>query len=462
MTNLHYLLIGLAVLLVGGVLVYNHIQERRLRKQIDGMFRRGLEGSTDAGADVPETNARDEAPAVAGSGGFDAMSADAGPGLAGLTVQEEDGQETYDEMLTLMRRASLDQDDEVGTSLTSLAGDEPEDGASPATPAAPAPSAIDKPAEPVPAHVDEPEPEPVRQVVAEAAPAPRETVQPAPDAAETRTHAAPPPSPLDAEVECGARLRPGHHEAVTYAALLDRLRRVGKPARAFGYIEGQGWEPVNAIRPRDYAVVEIGLQLVDRKGALARTQLDLFCDALYEFAAEYGGAVSCPDMVAVLDKARELDAFCMDVDMLIGVNIVAPEGIPFMGRRIDEAALGAGMSLNRQGAYVMADAEGHVLFTLANPSGERFIPEDRSYTTQTVTLLFDVPNVANGLDVFDRMSLFGGELARVLGGRMTDDQGHAVTQASLANDRRQLSGFYARMQERGIPAGGERAHRLFA
>jgi FtsZ-interacting cell division protein ZipA len=78
-----------------------------------------------------------------------------------------------------------------------------------------------------------------------------------------------------------------------------------------------------------------------------------------------------------------------------------------------------------------------------------------------VTLLFDVPRVADGLAVFDRMTQFGFDLANRLEGRLVDDNGRVVSEESLNRDRSRLVAFYQRMQARGIPAGGERSLRLF-
>jgi FtsZ-interacting cell division protein ZipA len=148
--------------------------------------------------------------------------------------------------------------------------------------------------------------------------------------------------------------------------------------------------------------------------------------------------------------------------MLIGLNITAPEGIPFLCKRVGDFAARAGMTLNKGGSYEMRDATGHILFTLSNHQGKRFVPEDASQTAASVTLLFDVPNAFRGLEVFDGMTVLGFDLARNLGGRVMDDHGHVVSQTSLANDRKQLDGFYKRMEAYGIPAGSERARRLFA
>lgn len=433
MTNLHYLLIGLAVLLVVGVMLYNHLQERRLRKQIDGMFQNNLadtyaELGNRAPADVPPEADR---------------AARLAPDTEALPVAVDEVQDTYDEMLTLMRRVSQENDDE---------------------PIMPPPLADDEAVEKL-ASDSAVQPEPVSPWQADVVPPDLDVAPP------SSSHAASPEpsavqtlatSPLDADVECIARLRASHRGMATYAALIDRVRRIGKPVRAYGYGDQASWQPLPASATGDYSVIEIGMQLVDRKGPVSSSQLDEFCNALYEYAAEHGGAVTCPDLAGTLDKAKRLDDFCMAVDMLIGLNIVAPEGMPFLVKRVDDLARRAGMTLSRQGTYVMDDAAGHGLFSLANQRGARFVPEDASQSTPSVTLLFDVPNIADGLTIFDRMTTLGFELARSLGGHMMDDHGHVVTQASLRSDRQQLEGFYSRMRAEGIAAGSERARRLFA
>jgi len=82
-------------------------------------------------------------------------------------------------------------------------------------------------------------------------------------------------------------------------------------------------------------------------------------------------------------------------------------------------------------------------------------------TTHGISLLFDVPRIADGLRVFDRMTELGFLLAERLKGRIVDDNGRAVTEDSLTKDRQRLGAYYARMQARGIAPGSDRALRLF-
>jgi FtsZ-interacting cell division protein ZipA len=269
-------------------------------------------------------------------------------------------------------------------------------------------------------------------------------------------------SGLDPQTEFIARLKFASPAFTTYAGLLNGLRRIGKPTRAFGLRADGVWEILTGNPRNAYNQMELGLQLADRGGAVAQDQLDAFCRALYTFAAEAGGAVTCPDKEDALARARELDLFCMNVDVLMGLNVVASESHPFTSEAIHTQASGVGLTLERDGIYHARDAGGHSLFTLTNQEETPFPLDGRGLTTQGVTLLFDVPRVADGVNVFDRMTEFGFSLADRLSGRLVDDNGRAVSSDSLNRDRARLQEFYARMDQHDIPAGGERALRLFA
>jgi hypothetical protein len=316
----------------------------------------------------------------------------------------------------------------------------------------------------------------VRKEAVETAPSPAE-IPPAPEE-EFDTGRIPPvmPAPrtaqaiespagasgLDGETEYIARLKFPTPAFTSYSSLLGTVRRIGKPVRTFGLRADGVWEALTSNPRNAYSQMELGLQLADRSGALARDQLDAFCHALYSFAADVGGAVICPEKEEVLERARLLDLFCMDVDVLMGLNVVAGEGHRFTSEAIHTQARTTGLVMEADGVYHARDASGANLFSLANQEEQPFPRDGRGLTTHGITLLFDVPRVMDGVKVFDRMTEFGFALAERLSGRLVDDNGRAVSNESLSRDRARLQDFYARMEKRGIPAGGERALRLFA
>lgn len=448
MTTLQIVLAIVGIGMIAAIVIYNLVQERRFRKEADRLF----------------SHKRDDI--MLGEAVRTEPSRRQGEARIQLTGQEEHSAEA--------RQAVEEADAPLGQRTPDFTFQDPFEIKS-RPPAAPLPSERVTP----PEHDDlpPPRPEPLRAPVAQPEVAPRleededDLGYLAPPAAAFVNPTAPVEpaaamprmvSGLDANTEFVARLKFASPSETSYAGLLGGLRRIGKPVRAFGLRADGVWEAVAANPRAAYSQMELGLQLADRGGAVAQDQLDAFCRALYTFAADAGGAVSCPDKEEALARAHDLDLFCMNVDVLMGLNVVASDSHPFTSEAIHTQATAAGLTLERDGVYHAHDAGGHSLFTLANQEETPFPQDGRGLTTQGVTLLFDVPRVADGVNVFDRMTEFGFSLADRLSGRLVDDNGRAVGSDSLNRDRTRLQGFYDRMAQRDIPAGGERALRLFA
>lgn len=459
MTTLQIVLAIVGVVLIGAIVVYNLVQERRFRKEADRMFSHRREDIMLGESVRSETGGEEIKPRI--SFGDDAPS---GPEVA-QAVRDAEAEYTP---FVLER----EQPEPAATSFSpaSYAEAEPEE-----TPAALMHEAAREarqeeggmgelePMEPM--ELEAPEPLAVREtpspMAVSAPPAPPVAPPPVSDDELEEAEQAPRSSGLDADTEYVARIRFATPSAANFGPLLTTLRRVGKPVRAFGKRLDGIWEPL-ASHPRvSYDQVEIGLQLADRNGAVSHDQLDAFCRALYGFAAEEGGAVSCPDKQDALQAAKSLDMLCMEVDVLIGLNVISSDSRPFTSEAIHKQAEEAKLQLQADGTYQARDAFGHTLFTLANQEEHPFPRDGRGLTVHGLTLLFDVPRVADGLVVFDRMTRFGFDLAWRLEGRLVDDNGRAVTEDNLNRDRVRLASFYGRMEARGIPAGGERALRLF-
>ena len=246
--------------------------------------------------------------------------------------------------------------------------------------------------------------------------------------------------------------------------LTSKIASCGKPARLSGFDPKRGgWEDVVRGGGVRYTQLRAGLQIANRAGPVNATQLATFCDSVRHCAERIPAAQECPDAQAALKSARELDAFCAKVDVAIGVNIVAPEGEPFSGTRIRTAAEAAGFKLEPDGVFHFRGDGRQTLFTLDNHEPAPFLPESiKSLTTAGITLLLDVPRVANGSSVLERMLGIAGSLAAALGGRLVDDNRATLSEAGVSRIKEQLASIQAAMTARGVPAGGVRALRLFS
>jgi len=245
--------------------------------------------------------------------------------------------------------------------------------------------------------------------------------------------------------------------------LLNRIVACGKPVCAAGFNAETGlWEDLGQIGS-SYARLCLALQLVNRGGPVSPAQLAAFCEAVGNCADKISASVTLADTQEALARARELDSFCAEVDVAIGINIVAPAGVQFAGTRIRALAEAAGFKLEPEGVFHYRDDARRTLFTLDNHEPAPFIPEQiKSLATGGITLLLDVPRVADGRGVLDRMVEIAKNLAQLLGGRLVDDNRVALNDAGIVKIRQQLSSIHDAMEKQDIRAGGERALRLFS
>jgi hypothetical protein len=246
--------------------------------------------------------------------------------------------------------------------------------------------------------------------------------------------------------------------------LSSKIASCGKPARMTGFEPRSGaWEDAARDGGGRYTRLRLGLQLVNRAGAVKPAQLANFCDAVRQCADRAPAEAVCPDTHESLKVARELDAFCANVDIAIGVNVIAQEGGTFAGTRIRALAESAGFKLAPDGVFHYRNEQRQTLFTLDNHEPAPFLPESiKGISTHGITLLLDVPRVAHGVEALELMLQIAGSLATALGGRVVDDNRTALSEAGTARIKEQLRSIHAAMAKRGVPAGGARALRLFS
>lgn len=247
------------------------------------------------------------------------------------------------------------------------------------------------------------------------------------------------------------------------ADLTGKLAASGKPVHAEGYNSGRGvWE--DAMRGGGgYSRLRLALQLVNRAGPVNHSQISSFCDAIKHCAGRIPATPVCPDVAEALQRGQALDAFCANVDVAIGINIVAREGASLAGARILALAEGIGFQLESDGVFHYRSEQRQTLFTLDNHEPAPFLPERvKDIATTGVTLLLDVPRVAEGAAALGRMLDIATRMAATLDALVVDDNHSALSEAGIARIRAQVDTIHAAMAARGIPAGGARALRLFS
>jgi hypothetical protein len=273
-----------------------------------------------------------------------------------------------------------------------------------------------------------------------------------------------PPAPYDELIEYRVRVSGDDMPSPLFGDAFNQTRALGKPVRWYGLPVGAAaWETLQPWREARYQQVVVTLQLADRNGSVQEEQLAALCSLLQVLSESHGLRVVCDETDDALERAQAIDHFCVDVDVLIGLNVVARgDGTVDLARIVREAG-DRGMVLGVDGVFQLLDSRGEPLYALCNHDAEPFSPEGvEGQTSQGVTLQFDVPRVPDGLKAFDSMVAFGRKLANDVGGLLVDDNLRPLTDSGIEKIRTQLAHIYERMEARGVSSGSRRALRLFS
>lgn len=244
-----------------------------------------------------------------------------------------------------------------------------------------------------------------------------------------------------------------------YATLRALAVQWRKPVIAEGSTSS-AWQPLSA--GQTHRRLRYAVQLVNRDGSVTPEQLQVFRDAAQTWAAHHDGRMIAAEVAEAQQVAVRLDRLCGDVDIALGVNVVS-DGELFTGEAIAAAAENAGLQLEADGKFHLRDEVGIDLFTLENHEPALFDADELAgLRTSGMTLLLDVPRVADSAQAFERMHEIAQQLATALNGTLADDNRVPLSAVAITRIRQQLQGIADKMRAAGIVAGTTRAQRLFS
>jgi ZipA, C-terminal FtsZ-binding domain len=266
----------------------------------------------------------------------------------------------------------------------------------------------------------------------------------------------------DPDIECVVVLHPAVPASSAALAKVAALRQA-KPLRWLGRRAADlPWQPIDAAAG-PWQEIAACLLLADRSGAASRADIDAFLQATARGATAVSADHAPPDAAEEAARAEELDRFCADLDVQIGLTILKSELGQIAGTRLRGVAEAAGFRLSGAGQFEYLQEEtGTVLCSMQNYKQEPFtIDSLRMLTTPGIVLLIDVPHVADPVKVFDQMRLIAKRLAKTLEGVLVDDNRRPLDDAALAAIRSQVHATAAALRAAHIEPGGTRALRLF-
>jgi hypothetical protein len=238
-----------------------------------------------------------------------------------------------------------------------------------------------------------------------------------------------------------------------------RLSTLDKPVLAEGMV-GELWTPVVIGEKRSWRELRFALQLADRAGPVSEDAIARFGDDVAAFCIEVGAVSQREAPALAAARAKELDAFCAEVDIEVAVNVIGRHGATFALSRIASLGLETGLAVDEEGMLLARDASGEPAFAV-----RRFeragVPPDASYTTG-LTFAMDVPTSGDAPAAFARMLRSAETFCEKLGGELVDDNRKPLTPAGIAMIKRSLEQVFQRMEAHGIPAGTPAARRLFS
>ncbi len=205
------------------------------------------------------------------------------------------------------------------------------------------------------------------------------------------------------------------------------------------------------------------LQLADRGGPAHGEDLRNFHSKVEELTARVGGALEWREHGDPLQYARDLDQFCIEVDVMISLQLAGGGSGPFAGTKLRGVAEASGLTLQEDGQFHYLNDENASLFVLVSQDRRALTPDLlRTATLNGVVLMMDVPRVANGIEVFNLMVVLGRKLETALATKLMDENQQQLGETELDKIRQQLKVIYSKMLARGITPGSASALRLFS
>jgi len=259
---------------------------------------------------------------------------------------------------------------------------------------------------------------------------------------------------------------------ISYQALYDMavsVDDIGLPLMVYGLDDSDKWHQVNTtdalhvdVSGLTFKQATCSLQLADRGGPVAKNVLNKFQFAVENMGLDLNAHVEWQGSGDVLQRAIEIDQFCIEVDQLINIHIAQNE-TPIHGTKFRGLAEASGMILNEDGKFYYHDStHKSPLFSAIEANNQAFTADSlRNSVLKAITFQLEIPKVPSCEQAFNQMILIAQKLSSSLNANLVDDNQKPLGDLQIEKIRQQLKVIHATMVARSIMPGSPASMRLF-
>jgi hypothetical protein len=213
-----------------------------------------------------------------------------------------------------------------------------------------------------------------------------------------------------------------------------------------------------------YTEMQAGVQLASRTGALNEIEYSEFVQRIQAIADAIGASADFPDMLDVMGRARELDAFASQHDAQLAVHLHA-QGAAWSVGYIQQHARRHGFVpgvVPGRLVYPSSEEGAPPVLTLTFDSQAALADEPDRAAVRDVTLSFDVPQTDPAAEPFKAWQAAAQALAVGMDAAIVDDHQRPLSGEGFAAIGKELGQLYAMLEARDLAAGSAAARRLFS
>ncbi len=227
------------------------------------------------------------------------------------------------------------------------------------------------------------------------------------------------------------------------------------------------WEAVHpdpAAAAVRYAELQAGVQLASRTGPLNEIEFSEFVQRCQALAEPIGASLDVPDMLEVMGRARELDAFASAHDAQLAVHLHARGAawsVGYIQQHARRHGFVPGVIAGRLVLPSTEEGAPPVLTLTFDPQAALADEPDRA-AVRDVTLAFDVPQTDPSVGPFAAWQASAQALAMGMEADVVDDDGRPLTTPGFEAIGGELGQLYDTLAARELAAGSAAARRLFS